>query len=176
MSHFDQFKVTGYTYEERTTPEAFTSALGEMAVSFSKLEDELSGAIAILLSSPYGIGQVVTAELSFRNKVHLMASLVKQLSGKRPFNFSADDLVEGVNELAANCFRAEELRNQLLHSSFVYDRTLRSMFRKKITAKSSAGLRSIQQEVNAAYILDVSDFIIMVAQDVEEFMFDPGSE
>ncbi|MGA8864828.1 MAG: hypothetical protein WBM09_08950 [Gallionella sp.] len=174
MAYFEKFVRTSYTYEERVEPQPFMSAIGQMAVWFAELEDEVSEAIIKLLKIAPDTGRIVTTELSFRNKVHMMSALVKSAAGKQKFNFPASSLVEAMNELAANCFKAEELRNQILHSSYEQlDRNGLRYHRNKTTAKSNDGLRIVQQPVDAAYMQDVADFIIMVAGDVNEFMLDP---
>ena len=174
MTHFEKFARTSYTYEERVAPQPFLSAIGQMAVWFAELEDEVSEAIIKLLKVAPDSGRIVTSELSFRNKVYMMSALVKSTAGKQKFNFPTSTLVEAMDELAANCFKAEELRNQILHSSYEQlDRHGHRFHRNKTTAKSSNGLRTVQQLVDAAYMQDVADFIIMVAVDVNEFMLDP---
>jgi hypothetical protein len=174
MAYFERFRRTKYTYEERVIPSPFFSAIGQMAIWFSELEDEISKAIVILLNIDANTGKIVTSELSFRNKVHIMSSLVKNAVGKRNFSFSDSELPLALNELVANCFKAEELRNQILHSSYeLLDHNKQLFNRNKASAKSRMGLHVVKELVDAAYLQDVADFIIMVANDVDEFMIAP---
>ena len=111
MKHYLGFIVTGQTFQQRTgLPNEFSSAFGRIALSFSDLEHQLSLAVAKLLKLDSRKAEILTAEMSFKNKVHLMASLILNLESTHNFNSGDAPLTEVLDELVACCFKAEELR------------------------------------------------------------------
>lgn len=173
MKYYDdcEFERTGCCFEERTgDPDTFSSAIGRITLNFSELEDQVCLAITKLLAVSENIGFIITAESSFRNRMHLLGSLVRHLASTTKFNTGPNDAVEMFSELMALCFKAEELRNQILHSSYTgaYLSDAKAT-RKKLTAKASKGLVVHDEEIDSGYLLDIADFIITIAMQVEEF-------
>jgi hypothetical protein len=178
MPHLEDFCRTGYSFEERTgDADPVSAAIGRITLWFSQLEDNLSTAVHRLLKLDLEMGEIVTSELSFKAKVHLMASLARKHIPTRRFNTGDIDAEELLDELVARCFKAEELRNQVLHSSwigpFLSDG---KVFRRKVTAKASRGLHVHQEEMDAGYLLDVADFICCVGDYVNEYFYEPSEE
>jgi len=163
MKYYD-FKVqTVCTFEERCGPGyEFDAALGCIVVGFSLLERTLSNVITLMLGVSAGLGEIVTAELSFRNKVNLFASLFKH--GIDSYSQRETDIEQRFEELMTLINKAEELRNKALHSLYVVRR-----FRVKTTAKARKGLQKKIEKTNENHLLDVADFIFNVASSVEEF-------
>jgi hypothetical protein len=171
MKHYIGFVNTGQTFEERTgSPDEMTSAIGHIALSFSKLEGELSVSVAKLLKLNPTTAEIVTAEMSFKNKVHLFASLVREMSSSFQFNTGNAPTIEVLDELISCCFKAEELRNQIFHSSYTWD-LAGSVKRRKATAKAAKGLSVQVKPVDSGYLLDVADFIGETATYIEEFFY-----
>jgi hypothetical protein len=148
MTHLADFCRSGYSFEERIgDPDAFSAAIGRIAICFSQLEEQLSRAIHSLLATDPPTGEIVTSRLSFKGKVDILASLVRSQIGTRRFNTGMIDSEELLDELLERCFRAEELRNRIL-------------------------LRVQTEKLDAAYLLDVADFVCTVASYVEEFFLE----
>lgn len=170
MKHFSEFASSGDSFADRYgDPDEASSAIGLVAVAFSDLEEGLSAAIEKLLGVDAVVARVVTCEMSFRNKVNAMASLIRSLKPDREINLGTADRSSLVSELAAACFRAEEMRNQIMHSIWTGSgREGGSMTRTKYSAKASHGLRRQVENLNSAYLLDVADYISMVAFDLTE--------
>jgi hypothetical protein len=140
-------------------------------VSFSELEDRLSEAIDSLIGGNDGTGSIVAAELSFRAKVNLFASLVRHRADGRYFTVPDAAVSEVLQELCNNIFKAEELRNAVLHSSWIeLDMSDGKVVRRKATAKSKHGFRVTEEEIGSGYLLDVVEFTSVVACDVVGFM------
>ena len=175
MKYYHEFKNHGGSFAERAgDPDKFFSAIGMIAISFAELDDQLSEAIVSLLGSQHGAGEIVVAELSFRAKVNLFASLVRQRAKDRPFNVGNAPVLEVLRDLCANVFKAEELRNTVMHSSWKgLDMPDDKIVRKKITAKSKQGFRITEQEVDIGHLLDIAEFTNAVATDVLGFMSEP---
>jgi hypothetical protein len=157
-----------------------SSGVGHVALGFSSLEDSLDAAVAALLKTDSRSASVVTAEISFKAKVHILSSLVRERAGSRKFNCGTDDPVEVFQELVSLLFRAEELRNQVMHSSWVPlpnvdaipSRGRRTIERRKITAKAHRGLSLHAEALNGDDLLDIYDFIINVEYVLDEFFID----
>ena len=146
-----------------------------MAIKFSWLEETISTCVVTLLQADAAAGAIVLAEASFRAKVNMLASLVRERSKERTFNTAGHDPSEMFAELAGFCFKAEELRNQLMHSSWegCPDYHTRSIVRRKTTAKARRGLTTQTQVLNGDEIMDIADFISCVDSYVDEFFIEP---
>ena len=96
--------------------------IGKIALCFSDLEEIVSNALLQLLALIPCNGWIVTSELSFKKKVDMMASLVRQRLPSTRFNVGDDPPVEVLDELVKILFQAEELHNRIMHSSWVLAR------------------------------------------------------
>ena len=165
MRFFRDFERTGEGFAERVgDPDEFYDAMGRIALNFSDLENTASIVIVLLSSTEPEVGHILAAELSFRQKIDVLASLARQRlavmsnSSVRPID---DD--EYITDIARMCSQAEQLRNSYLHSSYG------DMYREraKLSAKAKHGLRVHREQVDAGVLLDVADYIAMVAEEVE---------
>jgi hypothetical protein len=168
---YEEFKATGHTFVERVgRPDGVSSAIGRIAMNFSDLEDQLSVGIKQLLRVDDVTGEIVCAELSFRNKVNLFSSLFRKVATGRKTQGGYEPL-EGLSQLVTLCFKAEELRNHVLHSSWIHRYAKRGRVqRRKVTAKAKRGHQVQLEPVSSGYLLDIADYIAYAAFEVEEFM------
>ena len=85
----------------------------------------------------------MTAQLSFRQKLDVIASLVKHRLPSLMEPSMHANAEEGVREAILRCQKAEELRNTYLHSSYI-DRVAGSspITRMKVSARVKHGLAS----------------------------------
>src|SRR5687767_7228686 len=96
---YEEFKATGHKFVERVgRPDGVTSAVGRIAMNFSDLEDQLTIGIRVLLGVDEVTGEIVSAELSFRNKVNMFSSLFRKTAAGRQVEGSYDPL-EGLSQL-----------------------------------------------------------------------------
>jgi hypothetical protein len=163
VKFFHDFERTGEGFAERVgDPVEFYDAMGRIALNFSDLENTSSIVIVLLSSTDPEVGHILAAELSFRQKIDVLASLARQRSAVlsntsvRP----ADD-DEYITDIVRMCFQAEQLRNTYLHSSYG------NRERVKLSAKAKNGLRVHREQVDAGVLLDVADYIAMVAGELE---------
>ncbi len=162
---------TGYI-DRVGPPEELPAVIGRISMNFQSLEDELKKRIIQMTGLEQEIGEVITAELSFRNKVNLFASLYYKLKDNYSFN-SLPGFEDGYfKELLKALTRCEELRNQILHSEIILNWKTSQIVRKKTTAKAKKGLTKTNQEVNIPYLFNISDYIISMMMEVEEFFID----
>ena len=169
------FSRTNDTFEERTgDPDTFSCAVGRIVIWFADLEHEISMAIHKLLGHDARTTAIITSEMSFKNRVHAMASLIREQVSEKQFNTGHESTEDVLNVIVARCFQAEELRNQVMHSFWdgPFLRDARAT-RRKITSKAARGLRIAEENVDSDHLLDIADFICDVAMLVEEFMLDP---
>ncbi len=142
-------------------------AIGSVAASFSLLDDTLSAMIHILTENngmigEQRIGKVITAELSFKQKVNLFSSLACHLMGTTR---EPDDLRSLVGRLT----EAEEKRNTILHSVWGAGAVEGAVTRFKSTAKTRggrSGFRLQAETMVSAEIQKLSDANLELAYDL----------
>lgn len=145
----------------------FHDSLGRMVISFSYLEDVLSETIIKLIKTEHAVGVIITSELSFKNKLNLLASLFTFYNKTHRFNSFFENQEETFAELLKACFNSEDFRNQIFHSSFEFG--YGEIHRKKTTAKAKKGIKVTREKVDSGYILNIADFIYETGASVEEF-------
>lgn len=167
MDYFiKEFKYSGYSFAEQTIPSEMNSAMGSLAMNFSVLEDELSSAVICLLGVKPEEGLVVTSEMSFRAKLNVFSSLMNKEYLYGAFAFSQGEF----GDLLYMCTKSEELRNKMLHSSWVHDHVKNEVRRRKLSAKVKRGFKHDEEPLTAGQVLDIADYVIYTAVSVEEFI------
>lgn len=144
-------ETSGNSFEERTgDPDSFSAGIGRIVLNFSELESQLSAGIVKCLNLEQSLGRIITSEISFGVKVHMLSSLVRHLASERKFNVGIDEPLSCWAKISAQCFRAEEMRNQVMHSEWSgpYLRDLKAV-RRKFTAKASRGLSEHTEPVTS---------------------------
>ncbi len=169
MKHFEQFKFTGLSFEERVgSPSELDAALGCITVHFQELEATLAKAIASCLSTDDITAHIVTAELSFSGQAKLLAALTRHQIGA-PSTPEATERLAQLEELVGLCLNVESLRNQYMHSFWLpTTHDGRSALRRKRTAKNS-GYREQLERVDSGRLLDISDHLQYLCMMVEQF-------
>lgn len=160
------------SYEGRVgPPDELTSVIGRISMNFSFLEETLSDAITKLLNLDNKTGNIITAELSFKNKVNLFATLYITLKDTYKFNVYPGFEKEHFNEIIKALNKCEELRNQVIHSRFSFiEHDKQRIIRTKTTAKQKLGFKVINEETNVPKLFNIADFIIGVAEGLDEFL------
>lgn len=163
MKHVVDFQNSGLTFEERIgAPDKFDAALGRVVVSFSLLEDSVRNVICVLLNAPDPrVGYIVSAGMGFRQRLDVLGSLVRHRIASIPPLNNEQFSEQWFSELLIICSRAEELRNAYVHSSYAGN------LRSKTTARSKRGLHTTIEPASADLVLDVADYIVSVAAEVE---------
>lgn len=137
--------------------------IGDITVSFALLEQSLQMLIGSLITDHQRIGQIITAELAFRNLRALAISLYKERHGE-------DADYRTLRALMNHAGKLEEKRNQLTHSIWAAGKTKETIARVKMTAKEKHGFRSTLQEVGEAYLSAIATELKELAGDVLGFM------
>ncbi len=166
---------SGKTFEARAgAPTEIPAALGLVVLSFASLERSLSRAIAHELRAGEVAGESVAAELPFKQKLHLLTSLLRMPAEERIAPRSVRTADATWAGIVAKCFQAEELRNRLLHSNWEPDDVRPdAALRFKRSAKMKRGLYTDAEILDSASILDVAEFIDRVTVEVDHYFLPP---
>ncbi len=172
---------TGQSYEERIgDPDVHSSGIGCVAIGFSALEDTVDVAIAALLNADEPAARILVSEISFKAKVNILGSLVRERASTRTFNCSPADPIAVFHEMVSLLFRAEELRNQVMHSSWHHVPGLElrgpnppeTIQRRKMAAKAQKGLKVVAESLTGGELLDIYDFMLNVEYELDRFFID----
>jgi hypothetical protein len=151
--------------------DALLRELGRVTVAFGRVESYLSFAVGGLIGPDQAIGQMVTAEMSFKNKLALFSSLVMH---KLPFTTkNTTGCKEHLKELLTVLSTAEEERNQVAHSIWLMAAEAESpdpAIRLKITAKQSKGLRHASHPTTADDLKAIADKLNGAAEAIVPFL------
>jgi len=171
MPNYEPFRYHGSSFEEMVgDPQPLPAAVGEVALSFSDLEQNASTKIAALLRADPVASATVTAQLSFKAKVDLLASLLKLRFTQTPFNVGANEPEAALRELVALLTQCEELRNRVMHSTWRPSPQEKGTVRRvKETARAKHGFRQEFEDLTPGNVLDISDYIIYGSNALDEF-------
>jgi hypothetical protein len=146
-------------------------AIGEIVVNFSVLEMELSEWVNSLMLAEGSIGEIVTAEMSYRSKIALASSLCR-------YRFKDSERLDKVDKLLRRLKLAGEQRNNVVHAYWSSGADESKVKRSKKTAKLRQGLRFHVQEMSLEELGEIADLIGNVANEVlmfEVHMYDGES-
>ncbi len=115
------------------------------------------------LEKGYGtkLGQIITAELSFRQKTNLLSSICRDKLN------NPTDLAE-LDQILTRVVQAEQKRNTVIHSFWTGHTGHPGVARVKATAKRrSKGLKLEVEHISVKDLEDVATFIVDVAYEVQ---------
>ena len=105
--------------------------LGECIVQFQRIEDALSVCISAMVGRSRKVGEIITAEMSFRARVATFGALFAH-------SLKSSTLPEDIAELISRLHWAEQQRNTLVHSLWDASETKPdSILRKKKAIRKS---------------------------------------
>lgn len=148
---------------QHPVPENHLKSIGDITVSFALLEFQLQMLIGSLLNERQRIGQVITAELSFKGLKALLVSLYIERHGKDDADF------EQLKDLINRCGQAEEKRNQITHSIWGAGKDADHITRIKTTAKEKHGIRFQFEDVSSQNLEDFAVEIKKLAHELQTF-------
>ena len=174
MKYYDDFQYCEPTEQPYPGEVANAAeALGHVAIDFADLEQQLASSISFLVGNTEAVGNIVTAELSFKQKLHVLASLFRAI---RP----GSELLDRMQELLGRLDNAEGLRNQIVHSVWrtdIDDLEGKRIVRHKYTAKMRHGLRKQQETLTPLQIRQVGYHFAYLAHCLDELLYmEFGSE
>ncbi len=117
--------------------------------------------VGSLLAEHQRIGQIITAELSFRNLRALLLSLYIERHGK-------DEDYAKLKELMNEAGKAAKKRNEIVHSIWGAGKSKDHITRIKTTAKENKGLDFKFEEIDADKLEEISVLIRDCASQVKD--------
>jgi len=85
------------------------ACLGECIVQFQRIEDSIAVCISAMVGPSRKVGEILTAEMSFRARVATFGALFAH-------SLKSDSLPDDITELISRLHWAEQQRNTLVHS------------------------------------------------------------
>ncbi len=143
-------------------PDEHLKHIGDITVSFALLENCIQTLAQSLLGAGQRLGQVVTAELSFKALRAMTVSLYLRQNGE-------DEHLVAFRELIRRAADAEEKRNQITHSLWAAGAEADSITRIKTTAKERHGIRFHFENVTSRQLAEFAREIKVLANDVQSF-------
>ncbi len=114
----------------------YVHAVGKVTIAFSYLEDNVCYTVWAMLGGDRQTADCITAEMSFRNLINLISSLLKQ---KEKEGIRSTDLAPLLRDAIKKTNAAEQDRNRIVHSRWGFSSKLEAV-REKVTAKQKHGL------------------------------------
>lgn len=148
---------------QHPVPDQHLKSIGDITVSFTLLESQIQTLIGSMLNERQRIGQVITAELSFKNLRALMISLYIERHGKEDADF------EKLKELMTNAGKVEEKRNQITHSIWGAGKDANTITRIKTTAKEKHGIRFHFEDVSSGDLADFATEIKVLSEEIQRY-------
>jgi hypothetical protein len=150
---------------QHPVPENLLRHIGDITVSFALLENTLQMVVHSLVGNSQRIGQIITAELAFKNLRALSISLYKEGLGE-------GDKFDQFRALIRRAAEAEDIRNQITHSLWAAGDSSETITRIKTTAKEKHGIRFHFESVNKTQLSDFASELKILASDIQSFWFD----
>ena len=144
---------------QHPVPEPHLKSIGDITVSFALLESEIQSLIGSLILEHQRIGQIITAELSFKNLRSLLVSLYKERHGK-------DSDFKKLQDLMKQAAQIEDKRNSITHSIWAVGKDKEHITRMKTTAKEKHGVRFKFEQVSLQALQDFADRIKLLAEEI----------
>jgi len=136
--------------------------MGDITVSFVMLEFHFQMLAGSLINENQRIGQIVTAELSFRALRGLVTSLYRELHGEDADFGTLVDLMKRAQAL-------EEIRNQITHSMWLPGDAANTAMRFKTTAKEKQGLKFSFEKMGELEFAKVASDLKLLAGEILGF-------
>jgi hypothetical protein len=150
---------------QHQVPENLLRHIGDITVSFALLENTLQMVVHSLVGNSQRIGQIITAELAFKNLRALSISLYKERLGE-------SDKFDQFRALIRRAAEAEDTRNQITHSLWAAGNSPGTITRIKTTAKEKHGIRFHFESVNETQLSDFASKLKILAGDIQSFWID----
>jgi hypothetical protein len=168
FEHFNSIYKEGYD-ERLGEPDHLSSAIGLISIAFQNLEEEISKGISKMLAVSEDIGDIITSELAFKVKLNLFASLIHKLKLTCNFNTIPNHQEEHITEFVKALSKCEELRNRVMHSTFIATAIGTQYIRQKKTSRAKKGLVLVNETIDIYHLLNIYDFIASVSMAIDEF-------
>ena len=147
---------------KHSVPEHHLVHIGDMTVSFALLEAAIQILVWYLIGERQSIGQIITAELSFKSLRALAISLYLERNGE-------DSDYPTLKAFMKKAATFEDRRNQITHSIWAAGKDSQSITRIKTTAKVKNGLQFQFKDVQVKDLANFVSDIEQLAEDIQIF-------
>ena len=147
---------------QHPVPDEHLKHIGDITVSFALLESCLQTLAQSLLGAGQRLGQIITAEVSFKALRALTVSLYLERNGE-------DENIERFRALIRRASETEEKRNQITHSLWAAGQDAANITRIKTTAKEKHGIRFHFENVTGEQLAEFAREIKVLAHDIHNF-------
>jgi hypothetical protein len=173
MRFYRPFTPDSLSYRERLgDPPEFEAALGALVIAFQALAGTIALALASRLTTDAGTAAILAAELSFRQRVHLLGALVRGqasvTSDPQPENRIAQ-----LEELLACCVFVEGKHHRLMASWWPGNHQGDAAAVRRRGVVRDGGIQEEAEPMSSSRILDVADYCAYLSMMLEEY-FDLG--
>jgi hypothetical protein len=135
--------------------------VGKIVLNFSLLEMVAASFVSKLIGGDVHIGAIVTAEMSFQNKIKALDSLMRR-------TYLNKEIVQKWDLLKARMNKCEQERNIYIHSHYI-NKLDKSIARFKITAKQKSGLKVDWEDFNEESLNNVLDEQFNLINELNQF-------
>lgn len=147
----------------------YLRAIGRITVNFSYLEHVVAFGIISLVSPDQGIGQIITASMSFQQKTATLDALYRykltSASVKEPSR------AEAMKTLMDRANHGSDERNTFMHSAWTTQEDAPEIVgRLKITAKIGKGLTHHAPQVSVEQLNGLADELATVGKEIIAFL------
>jgi hypothetical protein len=147
---------------QHPVPDKLLVHIGDIIVSFALVEDMLQSLVGSLIREHQRVGQIITAELAFKNLRALTISLYKDRHGE-----DGEFLV--LSELVKRAAQVEDVRNQIAHSLWASGGDADTVTRIKATAKEKRGIHFYFEQVGDKELAGIATEMKSLAADIQNF-------
>jgi len=151
---------------QHPVPDQHLKSIGDITVSFALLESQIQSLIGSLLNERQRIGQIITAELPFKNLIALMISLYIERHGKEDADFKK------LKGLMTHARQVEDKRNQITHSIWGANKDADTITRIKTRAKEKHGIRFYFEDTSSDCLADFATEIKVLTEEIQRFWID----
>jgi len=145
---------------QHSVPDQHLKSIGDITVSFALLESQIQVLIWSMLNEKQRIGQIITAELSFKNLRALMVSLFIEKHGTKDADFVK------LKELMARAGQVEDKRNQITHSIWAAGKDADTITRIKTSAKAKHGIKFQFTDLSSDALSEFATEIKVLAEEI----------
>jgi hypothetical protein len=135
---------------------------GDITVSFALLESCVKNLAESLLGTSQRVGQIVTAELSFKALRDLTISLYLERNGE-------DDDFAQLRLLTQRLKEIEEKRNQMTHSLWAVGDDTGSITRIKASARERHGLQFRFEQIKSEDLASLAEDIKKLGEEIQVY-------
>ena len=136
--------------------------IGRVTVRWAELEDVLGDFVASLLDDERKYTRVIATELSYQGLTNLLVSLYIERNGD-------DSDLASLRQLLARADAVEQIRNQIVHSTWISAGAPHVVTRVKSTAKRKRGYSTTVENYDLDRFRAVSDEIAKVRSALAAF-------